>query len=278
MAKPQKEFYEYIVESPSKGSSLLQYAESPATAFLKSINEAKNASVACLKKFKQNKNGAYSIPAIRSIQIINAGLLATIMGNFETYQKYLFARVFEYTIYLTDFDLSQFFKTINKSNGGDIDIDLARFAAFRDNQTAVGLILADNLKNWQSAHCVNSYFRAFGLRDAHNHQIDIISADTRESLSVLWQMRHSIVHTASTISIPDAQKVPKLHGFGDKVIALEPQFISEVARKFHPIIKEITDNIGDLFKNNMRIDLSADIKHKINKLFLVDSTYKAWLK
>lgn len=238
----------------------------------------KNASVACLNKFKQNKNGAYSIPAIRSIQIINAGLLATIMGNFETYQKYLFARVFEYTIYLTEFDLAQFFRNINKSNGGEVNIDLARFSAFRDNQTAVGLILADNLKNWQSAHCVNSYFRAFGSRDAHNHQIDIISADTRESLSVLWQMRHSIVHTASTISIPDAQKVPKLHGFGDKVIALEPQFISEVARKFHPIIKEITDNIGDLFKNNMRIDLSADIKHKIDKLFLVDSTYKAWLK
>lgn len=278
MPKPQKEFYEYIAEGSTKGSSLLDYAESPATAFLKSVNEAKNASVACLNKFKQNKNGAYSIPAIRSIQIINAGLLATIMGNFETYQKYLFARVFEYTIYLTEFDLAQFFRNINKSNGGEVNIDLARFSAFRDNQTAVGLILADNLKNWQSAHCVNSYFRAFGLRDAHNHQIDIISADTRESLSVLWQMRHSIVHTASTISIPDAQKVPKLHGFGDKVIALEPQFISEVARKFHPIIKEITDNIGDLFKNNMRIDLSADIKHKIDKLFLVDSTYKAWLK
>lgn len=278
MPKPQKEFYEYIAEGSTKGSSLLDYAESPATAFLKSVNEAKNASVACLNKFKQNKNGAYSIPAIRSIQIINAGLLATIMGNFETYQKYLFARVFEYTIYLTEFDLAQFFRNINKSNGGEVNIDLARFSAFRDNQTAVGLILADNLKNWQSAHCVNSYFRAFGLRDAHNHQIDIISADTRESLSVLWQMRHSIVHTASTISIPDAQKVPKLHGFGDKVIALEPQFISEVARKFHPIIKEITDNIGDLFKNNMRIDLAADIKHKIDKLFLVDSTYKAWLK
>lgn len=248
MPKPQKEFYEYIAEGSTKGSSLLDYAESPATAFLKSVNEAKNASVAWLNKFKQNKNGAYSIPAIRSIQIINAGLLATIMGNFETYQKYLFARVFEYTIYLTEFDLAQFFRNINKSNGGEVNIDLARFSAFRDNQTAVGLILADNLKNWQSAHCVNSYFRAFGLRDAHNHQIDIISADTRESLSVLWQMRHSIVHTASTISIPDAQKIPKLHGFGDKVIALEPQFISEVARKFHPIIKEITDNIGDLFK------------------------------
>lgn len=278
MAKPQKEFYGYITESSTKGNSLLDYTESPATAFLKSVNEAKNASVACLRQFKKNKEGEYTQPSIRSIQLINAGLLATIMGNFETFQKYLFAGVFEYSIYLRKFELKSFFTKINTSNGSSASIDLERFAAFRDNQTAVGLILADNLKNWQSAHCVNSYFRAFGLRDAHNHQIDIISADTRESLSVLWQMRHSIVHTASTISIPDAQKVPKLHGFGDKVIALEPQFISEVARKFHPIIKEITNNIGDLFKNNMRIDLSADIKHKIDKLFLVDSTYKAWLK
>lgn len=278
MPKPQKEFYEYIAESSTKGNSLVHYAESPATAFLKSVNEAKNASVACLRQFNKNKEGEYTQPSLRSIQLINAGLLATIMGNFETFQKYLFAGVFEYSIYLRKFELKSFFTKINHSNGSSANIDLERFAAFRDNHTAVGLILADNLKNWQSAHCVNSYFRAFGLRDVHNNQIDIISSDTRESLSVLWQMRHSIVHSASTISIPDAQKVSKLNGFGDKVIALEPQFITEVARKFHPIIKEITDNIGGMFKNNLRQNIPADLKQRIDNLFLVDTTYKAWLK
>ena len=278
MPKDRKQFYEYIKQAGSSTVTLTNYKESPACAFLKYVVNAKNASNQCLGKFKTKKRKEpYTKEAINSIQTINAGLLASIMGNFETYQKYLFAQMFEYTIYLNKFDIKAFIKAIEKASMHSIDVDIARFSAFRSNPTAVGLILADSLKNWQSPSIVSAYFSAFGLKDAHGASRDIYSNDTKKTLATLWQMRHSIVHTASTITIPDAQKIDQLKEFGGKEIVLDLPFIMEVARKFHPIIKDATNNMKDLFIPNLKAGLAPEVTNKINHLFEVRSTCSIWL-
>ena len=96
---PEKNFEDYIIEAEQKAVTLGDYAKSPAVAFLKYVVSAKDAANQCLNKFKTTaRSRTYTRDALDSIYIINAGLLASIMGNFETFQKYLFAGMFEYSI------------------------------------------------------------------------------------------------------------------------------------------------------------------------------------
>lgn len=278
-----KNFEDYIIEKSHKRITLDDYAKTPATAFLKYTVNAKDAANQCLKKFKTSLRAkTYTSDALDSIYLINAGLLAAIMGNFETYQKYLFAGMFEYSIYLKKFDVERFLKSIKTIEKAEkstkFDIDFVRIGAYRDTAVPVGLILADNLSNWQSPTIVNSFFKAFGLENTAHHPVDIFSNEDKKKLSVLWQMRHSIVHTASTITLPDAQKVPSLNQFGGMVISLDRQFINEVARKLHPIIKTATDNMKSIYVHNLKPETPADIRIRIGDLFKVSSTCSIWLR
>ena len=266
MSRPKKEYYEYIVENPLKTVTLDEYEKSPATAFLKSVINAKNASLQCVKNFKGN------IAAINSQQVINAGLLASIMGNLETFQKYLFAYMFEYSVYLDNFELGDFLRCLK------VTVDVTRMSSFRDNPAAVGLVISDSLTRWHSPEDVNHIFHAFQLKNASGSMPDFYESAVVDDLKVLWQMRHSIVHTASTVTIPDSQKVAKLSSFGGKVIALEPLFIIEVARKLHPIIKKAVETQRDCYVNNVRPNIAPEIKSKIDRLFEVKSSVSIWLQ
>lgn len=276
MPRVEKQFYQYIEENSNNKVTLQLYAKSPATAFLKYVVSAKNASEQC-KKFKPSPHAVYSKEALDSYQIINSGLHASIMGNFETYQKYLFARMFEYSIYLNNFDVNTFIKKLQDDGKTSLPIDIERLSAYRSNSVAVGLVIADTLKNWQSPTVVNKYFAAF----AHAMRVpprEFFTPDSRKNLSILWQMRHSIVHTASTITIPDAQKVNELKAYGGKVIALQPQFIHAVARKMHKLVKDATNNAKTIFVGNLRVDTPVVVRNDIDKLFEVKSSINVWLR
>lgn len=273
-----KEFQEYITNGSKAIVRLDDYAKQPAVAFLKHVVEAKDAAAMCKRAFKPKGKINYSQDAIDSMCIISAGLLAGIMGNFETYQKYLFANMFEYSIYLNKFTIDSFIKSLEKASSSSISIDLKRLMSYRDNHAAVGLIIADNIKNWQSPSVVNKYFGAFGLQDALRSPRQFYSNDACQKLSTLWQMRHSIVHTASTITIPDSQKVDKLNSFANKEIALEKNFIFEVARKLHPIIKDATNNMRDIYLHNLKDDIPLVKYNAIKEIFKVSSTCSTWLR
>lgn len=279
MPKPIKEFHEYIGTAPASAVTLDNYLSSPAVSFLKCVVNAHGAANMCQKQFVKVRSGGFTQPAQENLQFINAGLLASIMGNFETFQKYLFSDMFEYSIYLNKFDVKSVLKRLAEiSRRNEITIDIQRFAAYRDSSIRVGMILADNLKNWSSPEVVNQYFASFGLKDVHGHPRFFFSNAHVESLSVLWQLRHSIVHTASTITLPDAQKVSKLSSFGGRIIALDPQFINAVARKFHKIIKDAVENQKCVYIPNVKASISPDVKKRIDNVFKVSSSCSAWLK
>ena len=280
---PARNFEDYIIEAEHKPITLEDYAKSPATAFLRYVVSAKDAANQCLLKFKTTaRSRTYTRDALDSIHMINAGLLAAIMGNFETYQKYLFANMFEYSIYVNHFELQKCLKSLKESVKAEkstkFEVDFTRIAGYRDSKVSVGLVLADQLSNWQSPSIVNSFFKSYGLADVHGRKLEFYSNDDKEKLSVLWQMRHSIVHTASTITLPDSQKVTSLNRFGGKVISLDTQFIYEVARKLHPIIKSATENMKNVYIHNLSTGTPTDILTKINEVFKVSSTCNAWLR
>jgi hypothetical protein len=268
--KPKKEFHEYLCEATNSHVSHKDYLASPATTFLKYTIEAKSAIDLCIRKFPKKKNGQFTSDSLDSLQHLEIAILPAIMGHFETYQKSLFAGMFDLTVYSTTFKLERF---IEKLNNGEVKIDLTLLSAYRNIEIfSVGHIVADSLNGWHSPEKVNKHFEAFGF----NYQF--YSADDIKILKVLWQLRHSIVHTGGTLTLPDAQKVKNLNSFGNRNIAFEKNFIYEVSRKFHPIIKRSTEGIGQAFKNTLLPNLPNDTIKRIDTFFKVKSSIHAWLK
>ncbi len=266
--RPPKEFKEYLCEATKAHVSHRDYMASPATAFLKYSVEAKSAIDLCIRKFPTNQNGEYSSDSLDSLQHLTTAILPAIMGHFETYQKNLFAGMIDLTVFNSNFKVSSFAK---KLNDGAMGIDMIRLFAYRNIGASVGSIIADNLSSWHDPERVNKHFGAFGFN------YTFYSNDDCKKLKVLWQLRHSIVHTGGSITLPDAQKVEELKTFGDRKIAFEKNFIFEVSRKLHPIVKRSTTGIGDAFKANLHPNLDAPTTNKINKFFEVKSSIATWL-
>lgn len=267
--KPKKEFHEYLCQATNSHVSHNDYLISPATTFLKYTIEAKSSIDLCIRKFPKKANGQYTTDSLDSLQHLQTAMLPAIMGHFETFQKALFAGMFDLTVYSNSFKLDPFIK---KLNDGEVAIDLTRLSAYRNIGTSsVGSIVADSLYGWHSPEKVNKHFGAFGF----NYQF--YSADDIKRLKVLWQLRHSIVHTGGTLTLPDAQKVEALKSLGNRNIAFEKNFIYEVSRKFHPIVKRSTEGIGTAFKANLLVGLQADVTNRIDNFFKVKSSIPVWL-
>lgn len=271
MAKSEKDFQKYLCKATKSHTKLDEYLTSPATAFLKYTIEAKSSIDLCIRKFPKNQDGKYSSDSLDSLQHLTVAILPSIMGHFETYQRILFAKMFDYSVFLKSFKADNFLKKLSKDNS--INIDLNRIAAYRNiGASSIGRIIADSLKGWHSPEKVNQLFQAFGLH------VQLFSSSDIKKLKVLWQLRHSIVHTGGTITLPDAQKVNELKDFGGKTIAFEKNFISEVARKMHPIIENATLRISNKYIEGLVLNINQNDKEKIEQLFLVKSSANTWLK
>jgi hypothetical protein len=210
--RPKKEFHEYITEPSSAHVGHENYLAAPATAFLTYAVEAKCAVDLCIKKFPKNNSRQYTKDSNDSLQHLVSAMLPSLMGHFETFQRYLFAGMFDRSVYLETFDAEDFLGRLSK----EVAIDPLRLAAHRSlGVPSVGLLLADGLSGWHNPHKVNTFFNAFSLNRT------LFSNDACSNLLVLWQLRHSIVHTGGTLTLPDAQKIPALSKFGNKkVVAL----------------------------------------------------------
>ena len=271
--RPSKEYHEYLTER-ANSSALIDHAdyfESPATAFLKYTVEAKDAINMCIRNFPKNSGGLYSKASIDSLQHLIVAVLPTIMGHFETYQRYLFAGMFDYSVHLKGFDLESFISRIQRINN-DAQIDTVRLAAYRGiGVSSIGILLADSLPSWQNPYKVNGYFEAFNFGKS-------LFADTYCSqISVLLQLRHSIVHTGGTITRADAQKVEALNLFGDKPITFDNNFIFEASRKMHKLVKTSTESMGTSYGARLIETTPVEANIKIDKLFEVRSSIGAWL-
>jgi len=269
VGRPPREFHEYLI-SPTRDSHIShdEYLLSPASAVLKYTVEAKSAIDICIRRFK-NESNQMTPDAKDALQHIITAILPAIMGHFETYQRYFFAGIFELSPYLKDFDAQSFFKSLDKK--AKVTIDPMRLAAYRgQGASSIGVLLADALPGWHSPSRVNDYFHCFGL--------SYLSEDACRRLNTLWQLRHSIVHTGGTLTLADSQKVCELTSLGEKQIVFEDNFIYEVARKLHKLVKEATENTETGFRARISSDIDPQIMRSINRLFEVKSTHNAWLR
>jgi len=269
--RPQKEFHEYLTTPSAAHVGHETYLFSPATAFLKYAVEAKCTVDLCIRQFPKKDNGDYRKDSADSLQHLVSAMLPSLMGHFETFQRYLFAGMFDRSVYLKGFDTEEFFKKLSKQT--EVSFDPVRLAAHRQlGLASVGLLLADSLTGWHNPDKVNHLFSAFDL------QRQLFSSDHCSKLRVLWQLRHSIVHTGGTLTLADAQKVADLSRLGDRQVIFEKHFIFEVARKLHPLVKEATVGIGTAFNNELITGLDAATTQDINNFFDVKSSVAVWLR
>jgi len=232
-----KSFESYLVETTAHKTSASAYAKCPADAFLLYVCDAYDSFVHCLNKFTKKTDGNYNTDSQDSLRHISCAILGTLMGHFETYQKSLFAGVVERTNSFPSFDIERFLKHFDKHCGGEISISTDRLLAFRELSAPVGFVIADSLSSWHSAVRVNSYFKAFDVKQ------DLFSNTEVSDLEVLWQLRHSIVHTGAWLTVPDAKKVRRLSKLGDKPIVFDSMFINAVCRRFHRIVKNANQRL-----------------------------------
>src|SRR5690625_4854065 len=160
MSRPVKEFHSYIQAPIAEVVRLSEYETSPACAFLKFTLEAKDAVEYCKNHFPRQKGPPkYHFPAAKgNIEHIISAFLPTVMGHLETFQRYLFAGLFEATALIPTFDIEEFFRKLKK-DVREVALDPVRIAAYRGQSAQVGLIVADSLKSWHNPRIVNSYIR-----------------------------------------------------------------------------------------------------------------------
>lgn len=269
--RPKKEFHQYLLSDASNAHiSLEEYMQSPATAFLRYSVQAKDAVNNCLKNFTKNADGSLNKPGLASLQHILSAMLPPLMGHFETFQRHLFSGIFELSPHIKKFDVRHFFKALDKETS--VQIDPIKLSAYRGFNATVGIVIADSLQSWHDPEKVNKYFSAFRLEN------QFYANDDCKRLKVLWQLRHSIVHTGGSITLSDAQKIDELVPFGDKPIILEKNFILEVSRKLHPLVRDATRRIEESFRERLSANVSDAEQNRITQLFLVKSSTPVWLK
>lgn len=270
--KPIKEFHEYLTRPP-RGVHVthIEYLQSPATAFLRHTIQAKNAIDLCVRKFPKDNNNKFTKASLKSLQYLIVASLPTIMGHFETFERYLFAGMFDFSTYLERFNISDFFNKIGKET--NLIIDPIRLSSYRGIESlSIGSLLADSLHSWHNPAKVNQYFQCFPIK------FNLFSKNAVKIIATLWQLRHAIVHTGCTLTQADSQKIEELHKFGNKQIVFENNFIFEVARKIHPIIKTATEGIGQAYKDKLGSEIPKEKQEQINIFFEVKSSVPIWLK
>lgn len=249
-----------------------EYIKHPATAFLAYANRAKESIEFCKQNFpKHSGNNNLTTDSIINVQLLMNSVLASLLGHFETFEKHLFAGTFERTVYLNNFNSHHFFKTLDIKD--DIPVSKLQMLGNRKGDTFVGLILANSLNEWQNPTTVIKYFNAFNLQPPRS----FFSNENKVNLEILWQLRHSIVHTGGTLTKSDALKVKELKNTSGKNIVFSTKFIYELTKWFHSLVFQSVSNLKTSFENGLDTSIKPTEKAEIMKFFEVKSSVTKWL-
>jgi hypothetical protein len=254
---PQKKPEDYLVAGASNAVSLQTYLQSPGSAFLFQLVEAKNTLDYCLRLFPKVKNSKkLTDEATDNLRQVTGPLFSSIMGHFETFQKCLFAGTLEVTRLLQNWDAEVGLKCL----GDKLNPSPSRMLAYRGLGAQVGIVFADALPGWHGPEGVNRYFKAF------DNTVDIFSSDEKANLDVLWQLRHTLVHTGGWLTLPDAQKVVRLRGHGDQSVRFDENFMLWLTRLFHRLVRDSVGRLDGKLRPRLQPGLPAADQSTFNEL------------
>jgi hypothetical protein len=269
--KPEKKIEKYLVEHDGHDTSLEHYSASPARAFLLQVCEAYDAFHMCESKFQKKQDGSHYSDAQDSLEVIAGALLASLMGHFETYQRSLFAGLLDRSSKFEKFSIADFLKRIEEAVSGKPELQWTSLLAFRGQNTQIGFVVADSLHGWHNPVKVNKLFQSLSL------SAQVFSNEHISDIRVLWQLRHSIVHTGAWLTPPDAQKVERLRAWSNKPIAFERTFTLALCRKLHKIVATSNRNIETAAIKALGNNSDASAKKELSDFLRVASPKTDWL-
>lgn len=194
-----KEIASYL--SQKEGSGATGVNEPPGETFLNEAVDLCDAIHHCKRTFTRRKDGGFTKDSGDSFERIVTSTFALLMSHFETFQKQQFARLIDAYFIFSGPDELELAKRLEKVG---CELSLERVLVGAGEFGEVGEIISDALPGWHNSDRVNTYFRTI-FQD-----LNLYSNDLVRELDILWQLRHSIVHTGGVVSRADAIKVPGL--------------------------------------------------------------------
>ncbi len=259
---------DYLTEPVADRVNYQDFIEQPFYAFLRQAVHISDAFNECLRHFPKKINDEYTKDALHSMQEIASPLLASLMSNIELFQRCLYAKLFDLTYFIPDFKPKNLAQALKNA---EVEVGVLHLVSYRGNPTAAGGIIADAMTGWHDPLRVNGYFKVL-LNIEPFYPEDVV-----QEISILWQMRHSIVHTGGTFTVPDAQKLEALNGLGGKAVVLRPLAINSLVIRFHKILCQVHQGFYPKVKSRFKTGYEGDVKKQIDELFHLDSPRKAWL-
>lgn len=202
--------------------------EPPATTFLKEVTHVCDSINQCSRSFSRKKDGTFTADSADAFQRLSMSAFALLLSHFETYQREQFAILINTLDYMDTVDDVELAKRLAKAG---CELSLQRILTGRGDPREPGQIIADSLPGWHNPERVNSYFRAI------LPTVNLFSNEVVSELELMWQLRHSIVHTGGVITREDAIKVSALRMFRDRRLRFTEGFVPAVGRRFHIIVQ-----------------------------------------
>lgn len=241
----------------------------PAQIFLTGTVEIVDAINHCSRTFTKKKSGDFTKDSADSYQHMAISAFALMMSHFERFQKAQFAELINTMDFMDGIDDVQLSKELEKKG---CSLSLQRILAGRGEPREPGQIVADAMPGWHSADRVNRYFNIIFPR------VQFYSAACARELDLMWQIRHSIVHTAGVITREDAGKVPDLRGYADRRLQLGTEFVPAVARRFHIMLKESVDKLWQATKEALEeAGETEELEDLVDSIVGIDSPRRSWL-
>lgn len=239
--------------------------QKPASALLRRLSGQWDAINHCKNKFPRKVSREYTSASLDSLHVACVAVFATMMSELETFQRVLYAGCYEYSIHLAAFEPDQAFKNLDKK-----ELSPRLLAGYRGAHASVGRLVADSLGNWHDPAAVNCAFHGFA-------KWQLYDAVAIEDLKLMWQLRHSIVHTGGWITRPDSQKLSAISGLADHPITVGFPFIDSATRRLYRTISACVSNYGHAYIGRLAPATPAPTRAEIDDLFSVSGPRNAWI-
>lgn len=244
--------------------------EAPATTFLRSVVEICESVSYCEEVFVRSGDSPTGSPASGSLRVFVMSAFAMLMSHFEIFQKLQFAELVDTQDFMEGFDDTELAKRLEKEGCA---VTLHRILAGRGDPREPGQIVADSLGSWHNPSRVNQYFQIIFPK------VNIYSNSAIAELELMWQLRHSIVHTGGVVTREDAAKVSSLRQFRDRKLVLEGQFIMQVGKRLHMIVKQVTSLLeGEVRKRLIRSEYDDDPEGTVKIIVGCESPNQTWFE
>lgn len=242
------------------------YIQSPAKAFLTHASHLADGLNMCERKFQKKKDGTFHKDADDSIHRLCTATFGSLMSQFETFQKYLFAGMFEWSRAIPTLKVKHLQDRLKTQ------IEIKNAASYRGQSAVIGVLVANSLNSWHDPAVVNGYLKAFVPGN------DLYDNEAQSTLRVLWQVRHTVVHTSGWLSASDAHKVDGLASLADKPLVLGVPFVRSSIQWMHRYLKTGMTPLQAAFEGQVDPSTPAAHKDAIKALFLVDSPRKSYFR